>query len=61
MTYNEVFTQWKGLMHNVQELQENIDACINEKGYSNEQEEQDLRFMHKGCYELLRILFGYFD
>ena len=61
MKFNEVFAQWKELRLNVQRLQENINSCIDEKGYSSEQEEQDLRFMHKGCYELLRILFGYFD
>ena len=61
MKYNEIFNQWKELTHNVQVLQENISACIDEEGYSNEQELELLRFMHKGCYEILLILFGYFD
>ena len=61
MKYEDILTQWNELILEVQQLQENIKNCINDDVFSSDTEKDDLRFMQKGCYELFRILMGYFD
>ena len=61
MKYNYILSQWRSLIDDVQVIQNNISRCIDEDGYSSEQELQDLKIMRRGCYELFRILLGYFD
>ena len=61
MKYKDILSQWNNLIDEVQRLQENISKCIDDEGYSNEQEKQDLKMMQRGGYELFRILLGYVD
>lgn len=61
MNYREVISQWNKIIDEVQRLQEGISECINGEHYENEQQKHDLKVMRKGCYELQRILLGYFD
>lgn len=61
MKYKDILTEWNKLIDTVQSLQENIAHCIDDEGYRNEQEKQDLKVMQRGGYELFRILLGYFD
>ena len=61
MKYKDILIQWNNLIDTVQSLQENIAHCIDDEGYSTEQEAQDLKVMQRGGYELFRILLGYFD
>lgn len=61
MRYKDILNQWNSLIDEVQSLQENIAHCIDDEGYSTEQEAQDLKMMQRGGCKLFRILLGYFD
>ena len=61
MKYKDILTQWNELIPEVQQLQENIKNCINDDAFSSDTEKDDLRFMQKGCYEILRLFLSYLD
>ena len=61
MKYKDILRQWNELVPKVQQLQANIEKCIEDEEYESEIEKDDLRSMQRGCYEIFRILMGYFD